>query len=201
MKKYVRMTAALAVALMLGGCMSSLMTKTPGAAPSPEPGKALVIFMRPSSFGGAIQSSVYDTGKQGDDFIGVVSAKTKLAYQADPGTHLFMVVAENGDFMNATLDAGKTYYVLVSPRVGVFKARFSLLPIHNDPAAKYSLQSQRFQSWKSETSFVVKTPAADQWYAEHKASVNAKQAEYMQKWNRASAQQKAELTLHAADGI
>ncbi|KGI76615.1 hypothetical protein LF63_0114965 [Oleiagrimonas soli] len=195
------MAAALTVAWMLSGCMSSLMTKTPGAAPTPAPGKALVVFMRPSSFGGAIQSSVYDTGKQGDDFIGIVSAKTKLAYQADPGTHLFMVVAENGDFMNATLDAGKTYYVLVAPRMGVFKARFSLLPIHNDPAAKYSLQSERFQSWQHETSFVIKTPAADQWYTAHEADVNAKQAKYMQKWNRASAEQKAELTLHAADGL
>ncbi|WP_210772111.1 hypothetical protein, partial [Rhodanobacter lindaniclasticus] len=47
----------------LTGCQSSMMVRSPAnaAAPTPAPGKALVVFMRPSSFGGAIQSSVYDT--------------------------------------------------------------------------------------------------------------------------------------------
>ena len=76
---------ALAILLLTGltGCQSSLMVRSgPGSAePTPAPGKALVVFMRPSSFGGAIQSSVYDTHASADTFIGIVSSKDKIAYQ------------------------------------------------------------------------------------------------------------------------
>jgi hypothetical protein len=185
----------------LVGCQSSLMVKSGGAAPTPEPGKALVVFMRPSSFGGAIQSSVYDTQAKQDKFIGIVSTKTKIAYQAEPGDHLFMVIAENADFMIAHLDVGKTYYVLVSPRMGVWKARFSLLPIHNQAGTKYSMQSPDFQKWMNKTAWVDVTPAAEQWYQQHAADITAKKLDYMRRWNTADAQQRAELTLPATDGI
>lgn len=194
---------SLAILLLAGltGCQSSLMVKSGGSAPTPEPGKALVVFMRPSSFGGAIQSSVYDTHDKGDKFIGIVSSKTKIAYQADPGEHLFMVIAENADFMIAHLDAGKTYYALVSPRMGVWKARFSLLPIHNRAEAKYSMQSPKFVEWMKDTAWVDVTPQAEQWYSDHAADIREKKVDYMRKWSTADAQQKEELTLPAADGI
>lgn len=201
MKGMARAVWVLVVVVGLGGCMSSMMVKQPGAAPTPGTGKALVVFMRPSSFGGAIQASVYETRGTGNEFIGIVSSKTKLAYQASPGKHLFMVVGENADFMNANLDAGKTYYVLVSPRIGWWKARFSLLPIHNDAAAKYSLKSERFHMWVTETEYVVKGPAALQWYAQHKTSIDGKQQQYMQEWVKTTPEHRAVLTLHPQDGI
>lgn len=185
------------------GCQSSLMVKPDIASstmPTPAAGKALVVFLRPSMFGGAIQSSVYDTRGDSNEFIGIVSTKNKLAYQAAPGEHLFMVVAENADFMIAHLDAGKTYYALISPRPGFWKARFSLLPIHNRADAKYSLKSSDFQDWMRKTSWVRVTPAARQWYQQNKASILEKQASYMRKWNQAPAQQHEQLTLLASDG-
>lgn len=201
MRKTIALLAALFVLAALSGCAatSPYMTKA-SITPQPSSDKALVIFMRPSRYGGGIQASVYDTRGASNEFIGIVSAKTKVAYQASPGTHLFMVVGENADFMNADLEAGKTYHVLVSPRMGMWKARFSLLPIHNDASAKYSLKSPDFAQWKQETSFVQTSPAATAWYHSHAADITAKQAKYMQKWNAASAEQKAELTLHSDDG-
>ncbi|MGN6739133.1 hypothetical protein [Dyella sp.] len=199
--RLIRWSVALALLAGLTGCQSSLMTKAGGSEPRPAPGKALVVFMRPSSLGGAIQSSVYDTAEKGDTFIGIVSTKTKIAYQADPGDHLFMVVAENADFMTAHLDAGKTYYTLVSPRMGVWKARFSLLPIHNRADAKYSMQSKDFREWMAQTDWVTVTPAAQQWYREHAGDIRAKKFDYLRKWDKADAQQRAELTLPADDGI
>ncbi|MGH8216500.1 MAG: hypothetical protein ACREPZ_12525 [Rhodanobacteraceae bacterium] len=203
MKRLSVFVFAFAGAALLNGCVatSSAMVKTAVTSPQPNPGDALVVFMRPSRYGGGIQASVYDTNRDaGTDFIGIVSAKTKVAYQAKPGHHLFMVVGENADFMNADLDAGKTYYVLVSPRMGFWKARFSLLPIHNRPDAKYSLQSADFKDWQTSTTFVRKLPAADAWYRSHAGDVAAKQTEYMGKWDDAPARQKAELTLDADDG-
>ena len=203
MKRISLAAGALLALALLSGCVSTSghMTDATGPTPTATADKALVVFMRPSNLGGMIQSSVYRTEGSGNELIGIVSANTKTAYLAEPGEHLFMVVAENADFVNATVEAGKTYYVLVSPRMGVWKARFSLLPIHNDPAAKYSLNSAEFLEWQRDTRWVEKSPAADAWYVSHEADIAAKQADYMQKWNEASAEQKAELTLHAKDGV
>jgi hypothetical protein len=150
--------------------------------------------------GGAIQASVYDVTGGKTTFGGIVSTKTRVSMHVPAGEHLFMVVAENADFMNATLDAGKSYYVLVKPRMGMWKARFSLIPIHRDPSAKYNLDSADFTKWKSASQPVEKTPAADAWYAQHHADIEAKRLDYMQKWDRMLPQDKAVLTLHAEDG-
>lgn len=192
----------LGAAVALSGCMaqSKYMVKADSAAATAQPDKATVVFLRPSSFGGAIQASVYDTHTQDDTFVGIVSAGTKLAYAAEPGDHLFMVVAENADFMIAHLDAGKTYYVDVRPRPGMWKARFSLLPIHNDSTAKYNTQSQDFQHWLEKTDWVKKGPGADQWYREHTSDIREKKLDYMRKWDRMEASDKANLTLSASDG-
>lgn len=202
MKQIIALFLVLA-SLLVSGCVSTSehMTRSVAPAPSPTPGKALVVFMRPSNYGGGIQASVYEASQPKEEFIGIVSANTKVAFQADPGEHLFMVIGENADFMNATLEAGKTYHVLVSPRMGVWKARFSLLPIHNDAAAKYSLKSTEFKKWESGTHFVEKSPAAEAWYRENAESVAAKRADYMEKWKQSSPIQQQELTLLASDGI
>lgn len=180
---------------------SKHMQPSADQAPVPAPGKALVVFFRDSFIGSAIQASVYDAPDGEDTFIGIVSNKTKVAYQAEPGQHRFMVIAENADFVDATLDAGKTYYLLISPRPGVWKARFSLLPIHNDPAAERNLQSEDFNKWMKDSAFVENTASSLEWYQKNKASVGEKKADYLEKWNRMLPEDRAVLTLHAADGV
>lgn len=201
MIKMIRACAAVAFMLVLAGCQSSLMTRSSGTPVTVSPDDATVVFLRPSSFGGAIQSSVYDVTGGTTTFGGVVSAKTQVSMQLPAGQHLLMVVAENSDFLDATLTSGKTYYVLVKPRMGMWKARFSLIPIHNDPSSKYNLQSSDFAHWKAESQPVVKTPAADAWYQQHRADIDAKRLDYLKKWNRMAPQDKAVLTLHAQDGV
>lgn len=192
--------ALIAFASLFAGCASTHMLKSERASYTPTDNKALIIFMRPSSFGGAIQSSVFDLLPGDDKLIGIVSTKTKVAYDAEPGEHLFMVIAENADFMRAYLEPGKTYYALVSPRIGVWKARFSLLPIHNDSKAKYSLLSADFTDWDTSTQFVELTPSAQQWANENRANIQEKKTDYLQKWDTKPEPKKEELTLRAQDG-
>lgn len=111
------------------------------------------------------------------------------------------VIAENADFMDAEVEAGKTYYVLVAPRMGMFKARFSLLPIHNDAAAKYSIRSERFTEWQRDTYWVENGATARAWYESSKVSIDRKRLAYQRKWNGRTAEDKAELYLHARDGV
>ena len=169
-------------------------------APQLEAGKAMLVIMRPSYVGGAIAASVYDISGEQTQLIGVLGPKDKIAYQVEPGQHRFMVVAENADFMEATLDAGKTYYAVLRARPGVWKARFSLLPIHATSTDQYNLQDPEFQKWNTATEWVERTGRTDAWFADNHASIEEKRSDYLVKWERMAPNDKAELVLHAEDG-
>src|SRR4030067_430618 len=174
---------AVAVALFWSACASSHMVVVEEGArvTRPESGKALVYFVRPTSFGGAIQATLYD----GDDYLGTISAHTHLAYQAKPGKHLFMVIGENADFMQADLTAGKTYSAVVQPRMGVWKARFSF-----QPASGVDQLGATKQVAVSEEGRISAK--------ENAASVPGKKAEYLPKWQDKS--DNAQQTLRAGSG-
>ncbi len=184
--------------ISLTGCASSRMKPVPEAqAPYVlAAGETQVIFMRPSFFGGAIQSSVFDVTDNKDELIGIVSAGTKVRYVTQPGEHLFMVISENADFMRAYLDPGKTYYALVTVRMGFLKARFSLKPVRRD-----ELDGETFKGWDKSTSFVENTEQSRQWARENRHSISTKKAEYLHKWAAKSPAEKAEVTLTVNDGI
>jgi hypothetical protein len=196
--------AALVLGLGLAGGADAASKKMKEAAeqqPRPDADTALVVFLRSSFVGSAIQSTVYETEAAGQRFLGIVSNKTRLATRVAPGAHRFMVIAENADFLEATVEAGKTYYVLISPRPGMWKARFSLLPIRNDQNAQLSLQSADFAKWMKKTTLVEIAPEAEEWYREHQASINKKRDGYLKKWDRMTPADKSELTLNPEDGV
>ena len=192
--------AALAAAPVYANSNKLMQPAAQQQPPAVEAGKAMLVIMRPSFYGGAIAASVYDiTGGQ-TRLIGVLGPKDKIAYPVDAGAHRFMVVAENADFMEATLDAGKTYYAVVRARPGVWKARVSLLPIRATSADQYNVQGAEFKEWNDKSEWVERTERADAWFAEHGASIEEKKRDYLEKWDRMAANDKAELILHAEDG-
>ena len=180
---------------------SNLMSPAADQAPKPQEGKALVVFLRPSAYGGGVSSTVYEAPDDGTTFLGAVESGDKLGVQMEPGDHRLMVIGENADFLDARLEAGKTYYVLVKVRMGAWKARFSLTPIHNDAAAQVNLQGADFKEWNGKTSFVEKSPEADKWFEANQASVEKKKAKYLEKWNRMLPVDRAVLVLHPQDGV
>ena len=181
MKNLLRLASILILAILALGCAagSANMRVVPEseAAYAPTSDRALVIFMRPSRFGGAIQSAIFDTTTQENKLVGIVSAKTKVAYSVAPGEHMFMVVGENADFMGANLVAGKTYYAVVRARMGVWKARFSLYPVH-----KSELGSSEFENWVSSCSYVENTDDSCTWARNNAADIQAKREAYIVKW-------------------
>lgn len=171
----------LALALLVSGCagtVKNMREVAPGAAAGvPDPGKAVVVFMRPSGLGYAVQSSVYEVKGETPSLVGIVAAKTKVAYRVDPGRHLFMTVGESADFMTADIQAGKTYYVDVTPRIGMWKARFSL-----DPKRAADLAGNEFKSNFDECRWVELGPESALWFRENLPSINAKRTEYYAEW-------------------
>ncbi|MDR2674235.1 MAG: hypothetical protein LBC18_05030 [Opitutaceae bacterium] len=144
---------------------------------------------------------MYEVRGDSQEFLGIVSAKARLAHHVPAGEHLFMVVAENADFMVANVESGKTYYTLVAARPGVWKARFSLIPIHNDPAEKYNLHDPQFASWVKDTHFVELLDSGREWYKAHADNISQKRRDYMAKWDARSPEDKKQQTLHARDGV
>jgi hypothetical protein len=110
------------------GCAGSSQYMSTAATPppaGPSPDKALVYIMRPSGMGFAINFQIYHS----DELIGLSQAKSFFTYECDPGTHMFLGIAENKHGLKAELEAGKTYFVLTQVKMGAWKARMAMIPV------------------------------------------------------------------------
>ena len=147
------------------------------AVPTPSENEAVVVFMRPSSLGFGVNSSVFDLSDTDERLVGIVSAKKKVAYVASPGEHTFMVIGETADFMGANLEAGKTYYALVTPRMGTWKARFSLKPL-----TSADFEGKEFKDWERVCQSEENSDEANNWARQNSPSMKSKRAEHFPKW-------------------
>ena len=184
------------------GCSSSLMQPAEEPALPPPPADASrVVFLRPSYWGGAIQTSLYDVSRQNPEFIGVLSAGKKVVHDTTPGAHRFMLVSEAADFMEAQLAPGRTYYAIVRYRVGFWNGRFSLWPVKAEADAPYSLQDHDFGEWVGDTESVAKTAGADEWVRENSVDIQSKYDAYLPVWEQKSPEDRAARTLDEADVV
>lgn len=197
MKKILLYTVILIAVFGMSGCSGAIKNMKPapkGAViEKPDEEKAQVVFMRPQSMGYVIQSSVFDIDGDTEKIVGIVPAKAKVAYETTPGDHIFMVVGESGDFMYATLEAGKTYYVLVRPRMGVWKARFSLDPVH-----KGEVTEEKLQAWLHDCRLIEVSDATNRWAEKNSASIDEIEEEYYKDWLEKSKADRPKL--EAVDG-
>lgn len=113
----------LSVVFLLSSCAGSSKYMRPSESLlSPSPDKAVVRFMRPSGIGFAVNFNILDN----ETVIGNSVAKSQFDYIAEPGKHLFVATAENKAFLEADLDAGKTYYIITRIYPGAWYARVAL---------------------------------------------------------------------------
>ncbi len=97
---------------------------------APSPGKALVNFVRPSSFGTAAKATIWD----GDRLIGVSFGKQSFQYECEPGKHLFIAWSEYKSPVEATLEADKVYFIALRIRMGWWRGRIHQVPVtKHDP--------------------------------------------------------------------
>ena len=157
---------------------------------SPQNGKAKIIFLRPNTLGSAIHSIIFTINKNKPSIIGVLSIKEKFSYELNPGEHLFMVVGENVDFMSATLEPNKTYYTLITPKIGWWKAKFLLKPIH----AK-ELDTKQFKEWLNDCQLVNITEHNQTWANKNSSSIQSKYNKYYKDWTEKETTKKAVLFI------
>lgn len=129
---------AIFLTFLLTGCGSSVMIQ---AKPETDISKdfALVTFVRPSAFGGAIQFSLWDS----ENFVGVLSMRSMIQYRATPGEHIFMANSENWSYVKANLEGGKHYFIVASVFPGAWRARVAL-DAANASDEKYHAQAKKW---------------------------------------------------------
>lgn len=159
--------------------------------------------MRASGFGGAITSPLLEVDNQGNSsLVGIIGPGEKMVHYVEPGSHQFMVIGENADFMNADVEAGKAYYAIIRPRMGVWKARFSLTPFKVAPEApEFNKEGSHIKKWSKACEYTVPNEAAVQWVNEKQGELKDLYNEYMPKWQAKSQAQKNYLTLESVDGF
>jgi len=193
--KAIRIWLILMVPVVLSACGGAQMT------PATEPpqiraGESSVVFMRASALGGAVAASVFDVTTEETKFVGLVNYGTKYAHPVKPGNYTFMVIGESADFMQVNVLPDRTYYALVTPRVGVWKARFSFKPIRQG-----EIGGSEFASWTSSTKYVVNSAETTSWAAQNANDINSKRKEYWTEWNAKPANQRESQTLKPEDGV
>lgn len=190
------------VALVLGGCASSgqMIKSTNQTLTNASENHAQIVFMRSSFVGAAISASVFEITNGKPEFLGLVEDDTKIAVNATPGKHLYMVVSEAADFLEADVAAGKTYYSVVTARMGMWKARFSLWPVTNTSGKEFSWDSKDVQKMLMKTVLVENTDKSKQWAQHNNSDITSKYNEYWPVWQQKSAEDLKERTLSIQDG-
>ncbi|WP_299115917.1 hypothetical protein [uncultured Winogradskyella sp.] len=97
----------------------------------PSVGKSLVYIMRSNDLGGGLNFRVYDK----DLFLGALPSRAYFTYECEPGEHLFWAASENRDYVEANLEADKTYVIDLRAKLGMFIAAVGVEP--------YSPESKR----------------------------------------------------------
>lgn len=194
--------ALVAITLLLSGCGSNPMKVADDQHLAlMNNNESQIVFMRSTFVGSAISASLYDVTSGEPEFIGIINNGTKVAYATKPGKRVFMVVSEAADYLEANLEGGKTYYSIVTPRMGAWVARFSMWPIRNGSSGDYSTKSKDFESWLSGTKLVTNSEKSEAWFEKNEKSIQAKHEKYWPAWQEKSQDDLARRTLNADDGV
>lgn len=162
------------VLLMLYGCSSSHMADVAPADMSEfvAEEESAIVFLRATNFGGAIQAPVVEVGNEGPEFVAIVSAAKKIMHRTSPGEHVFVIGGESSGALKAELSPGKIYYVHVEPKMGLWKARFVMVPVKPGELATESFRKDLgWCKWSKPG------PSAGVWFEENRASMAEKAQE------------------------
>jgi hypothetical protein len=188
---------ALVMGALTSGCgaaTSEYMRPVPGPEPMGAPAdKARVVFVRPSNFANKV---IFTTIDENGYFLGDSTAGSRFSVFLNPGEHYFIVWTETTETVKATLAPGKTYYVEVRPKMGMWKARASLWAVNQKSGLMKSIPS-----YLSDTTVTTTDFAAGQKYLNslgNELPNAAKQG--IQTYAGYSADDKADVTLMPEDG-
>ena len=145
--------------------------------PTPGPDESVVVLVRPYSMP-PTAATVYE--RKDDGSLTLITASyptTYVVHKVVPGKHVFAVVSEAADFIEVDAAGGKIYPIVVTPRMGAWKARFSLLS-----GCPGSDSWEKMKKWLEGSYSVTPNEAAPLWFEKNRASVMKKVDAYWPKW-------------------
>ena len=156
----------------------------------PEKGQALILFVRPPDGLSSEQASVFEVSGSNPILVGILAAGTRVAYQVDPGKHIFMSAGYGmvSELMSADLLPDKTCYAVVSVWGSGFPAgsRYYLNPVRpSDP------KSGNPQTLLSNSRLVEKTSESEEWARDTMPNILKRLASYEEEL-----QNKKDLKVH-----
>jgi hypothetical protein len=170
--------------------MAEIKSPPPIAAPADKAG---VVFVRPSGLGFAINFAILD---QNGNWVGDAVAKAHFVVTLPPGEYLFVGWAENTAALKATLAAGRTYYVEVTPTVGFGSAHVVL-----EAVTPRSSDWSELDAWLKETKRLEPLPKGTVYHQGRRDDALKRLASARENWDGYSADEKAKRTLRAEDGV
>jgi hypothetical protein len=187
---------AIALGALSSACGGTSEYMKPVAGPEPAgapPNKARVVFVRPSSMAWGVIFTIID---ERGYFLGDSTAGARFSVYLDPGDHYFIVWTETTETVRATLAPGRTYYVEVRPKMGVWKARASLWAVNRKSGLMQSIPS-----YLSDTNVMTPDFAAGQAYLNSlKNELPDAAKKGVETYAGYSAEDKADVTLMPEDG-
>lgn len=115
-------------------CLTVNFAKAQEKITLPSEGKAVIYFLRTTNLGAVMNFRLFDE----EQIIAKFNGKNYLRYECNPGKNIFWVKAENIDFVEADLDAGKVYFVETNAVMGAFSAgvKFKLVDFSDEKQMK-----------------------------------------------------------------
>jgi hypothetical protein len=188
---------AFAIGALNSGCgaaTSDYMRPVVGPEPvGAPPNKARVVFVRPSGGAWKVIFTIID---ERGYFLGDSTAGGRFSVFLDPGEHYFIVWTETTETVKATLAPGRTYYVEVRPKMGMWKARASLWAVNQKSGL-----AKEIPNYLKDTTVTTTDFAAGQAYLNslgNELPNAAKQG--IQTYQGYSAEDKTDVTLIPEDG-
>lgn len=178
--------------LLAAGCGSPFMQ--PAAAPpvlSRE--MAYLCFLRPSALGPAATFDVFDEQLR---FLGEAVSTSYWTIAVEPGEHWLYAGGENISVMHANVLAGRTYYVVVRPRLGAIGPRVQLTAL-----APRTQEWEKLGDWLADSDQLVADRKAGQAeFDKDVAAVRAQMLEAVRVWRSMNAAERELHTLYPTDG-
>jgi hypothetical protein len=202
-----RTAALLALLATLAGCATEPPPKpqfieapTQTLAPPPAD-RAQVVFLEPiNSIQGLFPVGIFEVDGDSRTLIATTGAHSKASVLLPPGRHMLLATQGGGvgHFLEANVEAGKRYYVLVR---FIYANGFQLRPLRSGASSDYSVTHKDFPNWMASTRLVNKTPDSDAFFEKNKSGVAAALAAGWKSWLAKTPDERAELTLTPRDAV
>jgi hypothetical protein len=161
--------------------------------------KSRIVFMRSSMHANLNDVLMYEIVDDKPVFFGALKNNTKFFLDTTPGKHTLMTLSVGSDYAMADLTAGKTYYVMVTPR-GWPAVNFSFRPFRPDGNGEFKLGSDEFNKWQRSTKLIENVPASFEFAKGRQEFAEESHGKNWPKWQQKPDADKAVYNIRPQDG-